>query len=52
MTEKPVVPREIWEHDIYAALNYAVAQPTEGAEALVDRATDLPMFGAASTAAE
>jgi len=46
------LPREIWERDIDAALNFAVAVPTEGAEALVDRAADLPVFGATSTAAE
>jgi len=46
------LPREIWERDIDAALNFAVALPTEGAEALVDRTADLPVFGATSTAAE
>jgi catechol 2,3-dioxygenase len=46
------LPREIWERDIDAALNFAIALPTEGAEALVDRAADLPVFGATSTAAE
>jgi catechol-2,3-dioxygenase len=46
------LPREIWERDIDAALNFAVAVPTEGAEALVDRAADLPVFGVTSTAAE
>ena len=46
------LPREIWERDIDAALNFAVAVPTEGAEALVDRTADLPVFGATSTAAE
>ena len=46
------LPREIWEHDIDAALNFAVAVPTEGAEALADRAADLPVFGATSSAAE
>ena len=46
------LPREIWERDIDAALNFAVAVPTEGAEALADRTADLPVFGAASTAAE
>jgi hypothetical protein len=35
-----------------AALNFAVVLPTEGAEALVDRVTDLPVFSAPSTAAE
>jgi catechol-2,3-dioxygenase len=46
------LPREIWERDIDAALNFAVAVPTEGADALVDRAADLPVFGATTTAAE
>ena len=46
------LPREIWERDIDAALNFAIAVPTEGAEALVDRTADLPVFGATSTAAE
>ena len=46
------LPREIWERDIDAALNFAVAVPTEGAEALVDRTADLPVFGATSTVAE
>jgi catechol 2,3-dioxygenase len=46
------LPREIWERDIDAALNFVVAVPTEGAEALVDRTADLPVFGATSTAAE
>ena len=46
------LPREIWERDIDAALNFAVAVPTEGAEALVDRTADLPVFGATSTIAE
>jgi catechol-2,3-dioxygenase len=46
------LPREIWERDIDAALNFAVGVPTEGAEALADRTADLPVFGATSTAAE
>jgi catechol-2,3-dioxygenase len=46
------LPREIWERDIDAALNFAVAVPTEGAEALVDRTADLPVFGATATVAE
>lgn len=39
------LPREIWENDIDAALNFAELLPSEGAEALVDR-TDVPVFGA------
>lgn len=41
------LPREVWEGDIDAALNFAVQLPTEGAEALVDRA-DVPVFGTSS----
>jgi len=37
------LPREVWEGDIDAALNYAEQLPTEGAEALKDR-TDVPTF--------
>ena len=39
------LPREMWEGDIDAALNWAESLPTEGEEALVDR-TDTPVFGA------
>lgn len=42
------LPREVWEGDIDAALNYAVALPTEGKEALQDRREDVPVFRAAS----
>ncbi len=38
------LPREVWEGDIDGALNFAVQLPTEGAEALQDRAADLPVF--------
>ena len=38
------LPREIWEHDIDAAQNYAEVLPTEGPEAMVDR-VDYPAFG-------
>jgi len=41
------LPREVWEGDIDAALNHAVAVPTEGPEALQDRAEGLPIFQAA-----
>ncbi len=37
------LPREIWEHDIDAAQNYAEVLPTEGPEAMVD--LDYPAFG-------
>lgn len=46
------LPREIWEGDIDAALNYVKVLPTEGAEALVDGADNLPKFGATQAAAE
>ena len=39
------LPREMWEGDIDAALNYSEALPTEGAAALEDRTADLPVFG-------
>ena len=38
------LPREVWEHDIDGAQNYAEQLPTEGAESLIDR-TDNPVFG-------
>jgi catechol 2,3-dioxygenase-like lactoylglutathione lyase family enzyme len=44
------LPREVWEGDIDAALNYAEPLPTEGAEALVDRTDDVPVFGRADAA--
>jgi catechol 2,3-dioxygenase-like lactoylglutathione lyase family enzyme len=37
------LPRVVWEGD-QAALNHYVALPTEGAEALQDRAENLPVF--------
>ncbi len=44
------LPREVWEGDIDAALNYAQAVPTEGAEALADRHEDVPVFRATQPA--
>lgn len=41
------LPRDIWEGDIDAALNYAERLPTEGEEALIDQAEDVPVFGKA-----
>ena len=41
------LPREVWEGDIDAALNHAVAVPTEGPAALEDKADNLPVFQAA-----
>jgi catechol 2,3-dioxygenase len=41
------LPREVWEGDIDAALNYAERLPTEGDEALVDEADNVPVFGKA-----
>jgi catechol-2,3-dioxygenase len=38
------LPRELWEGDIDAALNWAEQLPTEGPEALADRTDDLPVF--------
>lgn len=38
------LPRDVWEGDIDAALNHAVAVPTEGPEALEDRVEGLPVF--------
>ena len=40
------LPREVWEGDIDAALNFAALLPTEGAGALTDRTTDVPVFRA------
>jgi catechol 2,3-dioxygenase len=37
------LPREVWEGDIDAALNYAEQLPTEGVDALADR-TEVPVF--------
>jgi catechol 2,3-dioxygenase len=41
------LPREVWEGDIDAALNYAEALPTEGPDALVDDTDKVPVFGKA-----
>jgi catechol 2,3-dioxygenase len=38
------LPREVWEGDIDAALNYAVSLPTEGKAALTDREEGFPVF--------
>jgi catechol-2,3-dioxygenase len=47
------LPREMWEDDIDAALNYAENLPTEGEAALVDEIEKAPSFGpAAKVAAE
>jgi catechol 2,3-dioxygenase len=43
------LPREVWEGDLDAALNFATLLPTEGADALVDQ-TNVPVFRAASAA--
>jgi catechol 2,3-dioxygenase len=46
------LPRTVWEGDIDAALNFAVQLPTEGADALADRAgADVPVFGSREPAA-
>lgn len=44
------LPREVWEGDIDAALNYVKPLPTEGAEALEDRTHDVPVFRQPATA--
>jgi catechol 2,3-dioxygenase len=41
------LPRDVWEGDIDAALNYAERLPTEGAAALVDATEEIPVFGKA-----
>ena len=43
------LPREVWEGDIDAALNYAPGLPTEGPEALIDNPKDVPVFRAKET---
>lgn len=40
------LPRELWEGDIDAGLNYLELLPTEGAEALVDDIENAPRFTA------
>lgn len=39
------LPREMWERDIDAGLNYLTMLPTEGPEALVDDLENAPSFG-------
>ena len=41
------LPREMWEGDIDAAINYLELLPTEGPEALEDDFENAPSFGAA-----
>jgi catechol 2,3-dioxygenase len=41
------LPREIWEGDIDAALNWVRPLPSEGPEALVDETENNPVFAAA-----
>lgn len=38
------LPREVWEGDLNAALNYVRPLPTDGPEALQDEASDNPVF--------
>jgi catechol 2,3-dioxygenase len=40
------LPREIWEGDIDAALNYVRPLPSEGPEALIDETENIPVFAA------
>jgi catechol-2,3-dioxygenase len=42
------LPREMWERDIDAGLNYLTMLPTEGPEALVDDRENAPSFGTAA----
>ena len=42
------LPREMWERDIDAGLNYLKLLPTEGPEALVDDLENAPSFGTAA----
>jgi catechol 2,3-dioxygenase len=41
------LPREMWEGDVDAALNWVEVLPTEGAQALVDETEKIPTFNAA-----
>jgi catechol 2,3-dioxygenase len=41
------LPREVWEGDIDAALNFAEVRSHERTELLIDR-TDVPVFGTSS----
>jgi catechol-2,3-dioxygenase len=43
------LPKEVWQGDINAALNFVKTLPTEGAEALEDRTHGVPTFGASAT---
>jgi catechol 2,3-dioxygenase len=43
------LPREIWESDIDAGLNYREILPAEGKAALKDDLDGAPRFGAAAT---
>lgn len=45
------LPRETWEGDVDAALNYAEILPTQGADALNDR-VDVPVFQGDETTAQ
>jgi catechol 2,3-dioxygenase len=42
------LPRQMWERDIDAGLNYLTLLPTEGPEALVDDLENAPSFGTAA----
>ena len=45
------LPREMWENDIDAGINYFQPLPTEGAEALADDLEGSPSFGPRANAA-
>ena len=38
------LPKDVWQDDINAALNFVKVLPTEGAEALDDRTQGIPTF--------
>jgi catechol 2,3-dioxygenase len=40
------LPRDVWEGNIDAALNFSRSLPTEGPDALVDRTEGVPVFAA------
>jgi catechol 2,3-dioxygenase len=42
------LPREVWQGDVDAALNWINTLPTEGGAALDDRTEDLPVFRSSS----
>ena len=47
ITRPRPLPRQMWERDIDADLNYLELLPCEGSEAFVDDLENAPSFGAA-----